>query len=255
MQIDWLTVAAQWINFLILMWLLRRFLYQPIVRAMDKRQQAIAASVQTAEREMRKAAREADNYRRKQAELEAHRSALMAEAKQAANSEREKLARQARVEFEALSQQWRQDLAREKTEFQSQLRHELGRLVTDAARKAVLDLTGRELEQALFDNFLSRLNALSESDKQLLSTSGRENLVLACSGALDETARTRFAEALKRALPGPVNPRFEDLPDSRLGLLLTTPAYTLEWRVEAYFDDLQAELDSALNPQHRGHAE
>ncbi len=249
MQIDWLTVAAQWINFLVLMWLLRRFLYRPIVQAMDKRQQTLAASAQAAEQKMQQAEQQAELYHNKLAELEAYRSERMAEARQAADTEREELAKQARSEFETLARQWRRDLEREKSAFQHQLRNELGRLITATARKAVIDLTGRELEQALFDNFLSRLNALSAEEKQLLSESGRENTVLASSRELSETSRIRFADALNRTLPSPVNIRFEDLPDSRLGLLLTTPAYTLEWRVESYFADLQTELDSVLSAQ------
>ena len=43
MLIDWFTVAAQAINFLILVLLLRRFLYGPIVKAMDDREAAINA--------------------------------------------------------------------------------------------------------------------------------------------------------------------------------------------------------------------
>ena len=35
MLIDWFTVAAQVVNFLVLMWLLKRFLYKPIVYAID----------------------------------------------------------------------------------------------------------------------------------------------------------------------------------------------------------------------------
>ncbi|MCQ8130983.1 F0F1 ATP synthase subunit B family protein, partial [Methylomonas rivi] len=78
MQIDWLTVAAQWINFLILMWLLRRYLYQPILQAMDKRQQAIAARAAAAVSKTEQAEQLARDYRDKLAELEAHRDALMA---------------------------------------------------------------------------------------------------------------------------------------------------------------------------------
>ena len=43
MRIDWFTVIAQVVNFLILMWLLKRFLYKPILNAIDAREQRIAA--------------------------------------------------------------------------------------------------------------------------------------------------------------------------------------------------------------------
>jgi F-type H+-transporting ATPase subunit b len=41
MLIDWFTVAAQAINFLILVWLLKRFLYKPVLNAVDAREKAM----------------------------------------------------------------------------------------------------------------------------------------------------------------------------------------------------------------------
>ena len=42
MLIDWFTIAAQALNFLILVWLMRRFLYKPILNAIDAREKLIA---------------------------------------------------------------------------------------------------------------------------------------------------------------------------------------------------------------------
>ena len=49
MPIDWFTVVAQAINFLILVWLLKRFLYKPILHAIDEREKGIAAQLAQAE--------------------------------------------------------------------------------------------------------------------------------------------------------------------------------------------------------------
>ena len=43
MLIDWFTVVAEIVNFLILLWLLKRFLYKPVLNAMDKREATIAS--------------------------------------------------------------------------------------------------------------------------------------------------------------------------------------------------------------------
>ena len=49
MLIDWFTVIAQVVNFLILVWLLKRFLYRPILDAIDDREQRIATKIASAE--------------------------------------------------------------------------------------------------------------------------------------------------------------------------------------------------------------
>jgi len=45
MLIDWFTVGAQALNFIILVWLLKRFLYKPILGAVDAREKRIAAEL------------------------------------------------------------------------------------------------------------------------------------------------------------------------------------------------------------------
>jgi len=47
MLIDWFTVGAQIVNFLILVWLLQHFLYKPILNAIDAREKRIAANLRT----------------------------------------------------------------------------------------------------------------------------------------------------------------------------------------------------------------
>jgi hypothetical protein len=49
MLIDWFTVGAQIVNFLILVWLLKRFLYKPILDAIDAREKRIAAELADAD--------------------------------------------------------------------------------------------------------------------------------------------------------------------------------------------------------------
>jgi F-type H+-transporting ATPase subunit b len=47
--IDWFTVFAQIVNFIILIFLLKRFLYGPIIAAIDKREENISARITEAE--------------------------------------------------------------------------------------------------------------------------------------------------------------------------------------------------------------
>jgi F-type H+-transporting ATPase subunit b len=62
MQIDWLTVIAQIVNFLILVWLLKRFLYHPVITAMDRREQRIAERLQLAEQREQAAIESRQDY-------------------------------------------------------------------------------------------------------------------------------------------------------------------------------------------------
>ena len=88
MAIDWFTVGAQVINFLVLVYLLKRFLYGPIIRAMDRREQAIIARLGDAETQVRATTREKELYTARRQELEDEREALMEEAREHSKEER-----------------------------------------------------------------------------------------------------------------------------------------------------------------------
>jgi F-type H+-transporting ATPase subunit b len=245
-QIDWLTVGAQWINFLILMWLLRRFLYQPIIRAMDRRQQAIASRAQEAQQEAEQAQRLAQDYRDKLAELEDLRIRMLTEAREQAKVERENLLQQARAESQKLSARWRQEIEREKADFQNQLSRKLGHLIISTASKAVQDLSGLEWEQTLFGHFIERLQQLPEQDKNRLSASTNDGLTLASSFKLDESMRNSFRDALNHTLAAETNIRFETIQNSPAGLRLSSSGYSVEWSIEDYFAHLDTELEAML---------
>ncbi len=60
MLIDWFTVVAQALNFLILVWLLKRFLYKPILDALDAREKRIAGKLADADAKQLEAIMERD---------------------------------------------------------------------------------------------------------------------------------------------------------------------------------------------------
>ncbi|MGY6277744.1 F0F1 ATP synthase subunit B [Methylomonas sp. MgM2] len=246
MQIDWITVGAQWINFLILMWLLRRFLYQPIIRAMDKRQQAISNRTLEARQKAEQADQLALEYKRKLSELETRQAELIGSARDQAALEKENLIRQARAEVQALASSWRAEVEREKIEFQNRLSRDLGHLIVATARKAVQDFSGLEWERAVFNRFLAQLRQLPEADKQRLRSSVDERLVLASSFDLDLSMQNQLCEALGYAPEQNQAIEFETLPGNQAGLRLSSSAYSTEWTIDHYFSNLDTELETVL---------
>src|ERR1700678_4797195 len=102
MPIDWFTVVAQAVNFLILVWLLKRFLYQPILRAIDARERGIAAKCAEAEAKKTAAQKARDEFQHKTEVFDQERGALLHKATNEANVERERLLNEARKDSDAL---------------------------------------------------------------------------------------------------------------------------------------------------------
>ena len=103
MLIDWFTVGAQALNFLILVWLLKRFLYKPILDAVDAREKRIAAELADADAKKAEAKKERDEFQHKNEEFDQQRAALLSKATEEAKAERQRLLDEARKAADALS--------------------------------------------------------------------------------------------------------------------------------------------------------
>src|SRR5665811_1288851 len=103
MLIDWFTVGAQALNFLVLVWLMKRFLYKPILHAIDEREKRIAAELANADAKEAKAQKERDEFQHKNEEFDQQRAALLKKATEEAQAERQRLLDEARKAAAALS--------------------------------------------------------------------------------------------------------------------------------------------------------
>ncbi len=153
MLIDWFTVIAQIINFLVLVLLLKRFLFDKITTAMDERQKRIASTLEDADITRKLAEEEAERYRRMNQELQENHNRILAEVKDEALSMRQKLIETARSEVEDVKAVWRQSVEREKNSFLLELRSRIGKEAASVVRSALSDLANVELEQRIVDIF------------------------------------------------------------------------------------------------------
>ena len=86
MLIDWFTVAAQFVNFLILIALLKYFLFDRVVRAMEEREKRIASRMEEAERTKGDLEKERERYEEMQRSLEQEREEILSKARREAAS-------------------------------------------------------------------------------------------------------------------------------------------------------------------------
>src|SRR5207344_2024167 len=113
MLIDWFTVGAQALNFLVLVWLMKRFLYKPILNAIDTREKRIAAELADADAKKAEAQKERDEFRHKNDEFDQQRATLLSKATDEAKAERQRLLDEARKAAAALSAKRQESLKNE----------------------------------------------------------------------------------------------------------------------------------------------
>ena len=254
MLIDWFTVAAQALNFLILVWLMKRFLYQPILRAIDAREQRIAGELAAAAASKAEAAKEREEFERKNEEFDRERAQLLRQAVDAANGERQRLLDEARRAAEALGMK-RQQALRSDFELMNQaIAHRARQEVFAIARKALGDLAGASLEARMVELFVRRLRELDGQAKDELARAleaGAGAALVRSAFDLPMEQRKEIGKALEESFGSEFHIRFEIAPDLISGLELAAKGRKLAWSIEDYLASLEKSVGELLDKPSR----
>jgi len=249
MLIDWFTVAAQAVNFLILVWLLKHFLYQPILDAIDAREKRIAAELADADARKAEARKERDAFRQRNDEFDRQRAALLSQATVDAKAERQRLLNEARSEADALSTKRQEALKREQQGLNDEITRRTREEVFAITRKTLRDLAGTSLEKRMSEEFSRRLRTLNADAKEdiaeALSTASDPALV---RSAFDLPAEQRAAiqQALNETFADEIQVRFETAPEVISGIELTANGRKVAWSIADYLSALENRVGELL---------
>ena len=258
MLIDWFTVGAQTLNFLILVWLLKRFLYQPILNALDTREQKIAAELADADTKRTEAEKQQAHYERKNAEFDLAREALMEQASSAADAEKRKLVQQARQTAADLHSQQQQALSREQDNVNATISRYVEEEVFAITRKVLADLASSSLEQSLLEMFVQRLQNLDKASYKAFAHALQTDtapLRLRTAFTLTEAQQTLLREAIQQTfkIETPLlTSRLSSLQydtDKTLisGIELSSNGHKLSWSIADYLHSMEQSIGEVLD--------
>jgi F-type H+-transporting ATPase subunit b len=251
MVIDWFTVGAQILNFLVLVWLLKRFLYRPVLDAIGAREKRIAATLADAAASKALAAKERDDLLAKNNAFDAERAALMAKAADEAHSEGKRLANLARKAADDLKEKQRKTLARDAKNLSAEISRRAKVEVFAIARKTLAEMADAKLEDRMTALFVKKLGALDAPAKAeisgMLGSSGEPVLV---RSAFELTAKQAAAirKAIDATFEGKIDLRFETVPDLVGGIELVAGGQKLAWSISDYLKTLEKSVDDLLTP-------
>ena len=248
MLIDWFTVFAQVINFLVLVYLLKRFLYARIIRAMDEREKTIALGLEEAQQKKDDAQQEMERYIAKNKELDDRRQALLAAMKEEVEGHRKDLMDEARKQVETVREAWYQALEREKQTFLDDLRQRAGKHTCEIVRRSLKDLSNVDLEHHIMRVFMERLRNLDGHEvqalKEAVSKSGGK-IKLRSAFEIPQELVQEIGDVLRVHTPEPFL-RFEASPEVLCGIELELHGRKIAWSLGDYLDMLEGRLLEAL---------
>lgn len=249
MLIDWFTVGAQALNFLILVWLMKRFLYKPILHAIDAREKRIAAELADADAKKAEAKKERDEFRRRNEEFDQQRAALLGKATEEAQAERRRLLDEARTAADALSAKRQETLRNDAKNLSQAISRRTQHEVFAIARKALADLATTSLEEHMGEVFVRRLREMDGKAKEVLAGALRtaaEPALVRSAFDLPPEQRAAIQKALNETFSAEIHVRFETAPDRIGGIELAANGQKVAWSIAEYLASLEKGVGELL---------
>lgn len=249
MHIDWFTVIAQIINFLILVWLLKRFLYKPILNAIEERENTIASQLEVAESKKEEAQKEQEEFRQKNEDFEHKKNELMKKAIEESEEKRQKLLEEARNEANEFRSQLKKSSEEVQKNLSQEIEQKVQREVFAITRKTLSDLASLDLEEQTVRVFIRRLNELKEVEKkQFLEVFKAKSDPILVRSAFDlpSKQKTEIQNTIAEILGNKTEFQFKTVPELVSGIELTANGFKLSWSISEYLNSMEKSISETI---------
>ena len=258
MLIDWFTVAAQGVNFVILVWLLKHFLYKPILGAIDAREKHIAAELADANTKKAEAQKERDDFQNKNKAFDEQRAGLLAKATADADVERDRLIGDAHKKADAFSSEQAKALRSNLASLSKEITRQASEEVFSISRRALSDLATVSLEERMCEVFTRRVHQMEGKTKETLGAAIRgspDPVVVRSTFDMPAVERAAIQNALNETFAADVRIRYETDTGTLCGIELSANGQKVGWSIADYVGSLDRRVgaiidaDSTLKPE------
>lgn len=135
-------LIAQLFNVILLVWLLSRFLYKPVLNMLNERTRRIQESLKETEQVKEQLARANQDYDAKLAQARQEAAAILAQAQERGKLQEQEIVAQARQEADRIRADAREQAGQEREQLLRDLKNQMADLVTATASRVL----GEELK-------------------------------------------------------------------------------------------------------------
>lgn len=244
MLIDWFTVLAQIINFLLLVFLLKKFLYKPILEGIDKRKKEIETSIQQATKKEREAKTVLEEYQQKKTDLENNTKKILEDASHKAHELLKRKSKEVNDEIDELKKVRLQKIRQEEKEFKEYTIDQFRKIIIDVCRKVMGELSDRKIDDVVFDKFLKYLREELPLIKEEIKD--QKNVKLVTSRELTIERKKQFQEIIEGIN---FSPNYQYLVEENniLGVNLLIDGYELSWNAAGSLGIIEEKITHSLD--------
>lgn len=242
MTLNWFTVIAQLVNFLILVWLLKRFLYKPVLDAIDKRKKKIASRLEDAATQKAEAEKERQVFLQKNEDFDNERAAKMSTVHEDANSEKQRLIEEVRKETAELRSKYEDLFMQQKVEMAQTLKRKTKQEVFAIVEKMLGDLANGTMEEQIVKVFIKKVSDLDKENSSKLKnalTNYQKPIIIKSAFDLSSTSKLELEEVIEKTAGQQNTFQYQLEADLFGGIEISTETYQLSWNIESYLDLLK----------------
>lgn len=249
MHLEWWTIALQTVNFAVLVWLLHRFLYKPVLRMIDARRAEIdkeRADVAKAEADAKAGLATVE---RERAGIEAEKEAALKAASAQAEAAAKARGVQAEADAQALLAEARKTLAVERGQALEEMRRATLDLGANVARRLLADMPAQLRVETWLERIERHISGLSEAERTALMNQ------IADGASIKVVTAEAFPEKLRDIWRGKLRADFGNAADVTFdvdaslvaGVELHFPSSILRFSWRSVLDTMRAELEGNGN--------
>jgi alternate F1F0 ATPase F0 subunit B len=246
MNISWFEIVAQIINFFIILFILQKLLYKPVLKAMSKRQERISKAQNEADEKMKEANKLIDEYDKKIEDIQNEKRNILDDARKQAQEKRESLLEDYKKEAEKKRNVYLKEIEDEKENFEKNLRKKLGNSAVKIASHIFDTISSKELEKEIFDTFIFNLKELN-SNTPNQDISKEETIEIHSFKELSQDEKETIENALKEQIKEIKNINYETDSSLVLGYELNLETYTLHTNIKNYLNIVQKDIIENLD--------
>lgn len=258
MLFDWFTLVAQVLNFLILMWLLKHFLYKPVLDAIDAREQRISDLLRETKASQQQAAEQQAQLTQKNDAFESEKTVLFEQVKVKAETQRKELLDKAAKEVAGQREQWLSALQSEQHTLDKTIVERTRSEVLNLARQALTDLSGAELEIQIVKVLIKRIETMTPEQREQFkqTAAGPQNsIVIRSAFEFSAEQQDSLSTSVHKLLPGQPSLSFKTDTDLIGGVELVGNGHKLSWNIAAYLSDIDQSIKRLVDNKLRFSAE
>lgn len=245
MQINWFEVFAQILNFFILLFLLNKFLFKPVMAAMERREEEISKTIKNAEAKFSEADVLVHDYEKKLSEIKNQEEIILTQAKKDAEEKREILLNQYKEEVLLKKQNFENDFNNEKADFVKEFRKFLAGYTLKISKKVLEPLSATDLEDKVFQGLIKNLENIDPEILKEERKVEKGNIIVESSGEISKTQKEELEEKILKAVNSEKSKyaiEFNKNPDLIYGYKIIFNTFTINENLNFYLKDLEEEV-------------